>query len=93
HLPTPLPIPHVSGKRVFLGHTPQAGGEILNCPHLVGVDTYCFGGGFLTAMDLESQKVTQADRHGHIRKVPIEHVIHAAHKCLAWLGQRGRKKK
>jgi serine/threonine protein phosphatase 1 len=92
HLPTPIPIPHCSGKRMFLGHTPQAGGEILLHDHLVVVDTYCFGGGYLTAMNLETQQIVQTDRHGHVRRVPIEHVIHAAHRCLDWLRNRGRKK-
>lgn len=90
HLPVPIPIPHVSGKRVFLGHTPQASGEILNHSHLVVVDTYCFGGGYLTAMDLETQQVVQADKHGHVRRVPIEYVWYAAKQCFQWL-RRGQK--
>lgn len=90
HLPLPVPIPHVSGKRVFLGHTPQPTGEVLHHPHLVVVDTYCFGGGYLTAMDLESQKVIQTDKHGHVRRVPIEYVFHAAQQCVDWLRRRRR---
>ena len=90
HLPLPVPIPHVSGKRVYLGHTPQPSGEILNHPHLVVVDTYCFGGGYLTAMDLDTDQITQTDKHGHVRRVPIEHVFHAAQRCFEWL--RGLRK-
>ncbi|MCM2371923.1 metallophosphoesterase family protein [Aporhodopirellula aestuarii] len=88
HLPKPLPIPHVSGKRVYLGHTPQPSGEILCHAHLVGVDTYCFGGGFLTAVNLETHKVTQADLHGHVRRVPIEHLLHAISGCIGWLRRK-----
>lgn len=85
HLPTPLPLPHESGKRVFLGHTPQPHGDVLLLEHLGVIDTYCFGGGYLTAFDLDRCKVVQADRHGHVRRVPIEHLLVAAKRCLKWL--------
>ncbi|EMI44775.1 metallophosphoesterase family protein [Rhodopirellula sp. SWK7] len=88
HLPNPVPMPHVSGKRVYLGHTPQPSGEILCHAHLVGVDTYCFGGGYLTAVNLETHSVTQADRHGHVRRVPIEHLLHALTGCIRWLRKK-----
>lgn len=71
HLPSPPlppPAPHLSGKRVFVGHTPQAHGSVLNLGHLVCVDTYCFGGGYLTAMDVVSDELIQVDRHGHQRR-------------------------
>ncbi len=68
HLTIPPPPPHQSGKRVFVGHTPQAGGNILDFGHLVCVDTYCFGGGFLTALDVDSFDVVQANLHGHLRR-------------------------
>jgi len=71
HLQYPYPAPHISGKRAYVGHTPQAGGEILHLGHLVCLDTYCFGGGYLTAMELSSGHVIQADRHGHLRRAPI----------------------
>ena len=69
--PTAWPGPHCSGKRVFVGHTPQPNGEVLNLGHVVCVDTYCFGGGWLTAMDIDSHDVLQASRHGHLRRVPV----------------------
>ena len=47
HLCVDIPIPHHSGKTVFVGHTPQAGGRVLDLGHLVCMDTYCFGGGYL----------------------------------------------
>ncbi len=67
HLTGPLPA-HVSGKRVFVGHTPQANGAVLNVGHFVCVDTYCFGGGWLTAFDLDSEETVQVSRHGHTRR-------------------------
>lgn len=68
---TVWPGPHISGKRVYLGHTPQPSGEVLDLGHLACIDTYCFGGGWLTAMDLDSHQVVQASRHGHLRRVPL----------------------
>ena len=68
HLPAIHPMPHHSGKRVIVGHTPQANHEVLDIGHLVCLDTYCFGGGWLTAFDLSTNEVWQANRHGHIRR-------------------------
>jgi serine/threonine protein phosphatase 1 len=69
--PTSWPGPHCSGKRVYVGHTPQPNGEVLNLGHVVCIDTYCFGGGWLTAMDIDSQHILQASKHGHLRRVPL----------------------
>jgi serine/threonine protein phosphatase 1 len=65
---TEVPAPHCSGKRVFVGHTPQPGGRVLDYGHVVLMDTYCFGGGWLSAMDLDSDEVYQVSRHGHARR-------------------------
>lgn len=71
HLPTPVPPPHQSGKRVFVGHTPQASGQILDAGHVVCLDTYCFGGGYLTAFEVGSDEIVQTDIHGHPRRAPL----------------------
>lgn len=68
--PTLWPGPHCSGKRVYVGHTPQPNGEVLNLGHVVCVDTYCFGSGWLTAMDIDSYQILQASKHGHLRRIP-----------------------
>jgi serine/threonine protein phosphatase 1 len=90
HLPPHPPPPHASGKRVFLGHTPQPGGEVLLLPHLVCVDTYCFGGGYLTAMNLDNQTLIQVNRHGHVRKVPLARLIGELARCGRWLAKPKR---
>ena len=59
HLSDFLPGPHKSGKRVIVGHTPQTHGGILDFGHLVCIDTYCFGGGNLTALDIFTNKIWQ----------------------------------
>ena len=62
------PGPHVSGKRVVVGHTSQKNGEILDLGHLVCIDTHCYGGGWLTALDVENNTLWQADQQGHMRQ-------------------------
>ena len=62
------PGPHESGKTVIVGHTSQKGGEILDLGHLVCIDTYCHGSGRLTALDVRTGEVWQADREGRVRR-------------------------
>ncbi|MDA1053765.1 MAG: metallophosphoesterase family protein [Planctomycetota bacterium] len=68
HVIYTLPGRHCSGKTAIVGHTPQGSGEILDMGYLVCIDTYCFGGGWLTALDVESGKVWQANRDGELRR-------------------------
>ncbi|MDB5340674.1 MAG: serine/threonine protein phosphatase [Planctomycetaceae bacterium] len=58
---------HVSGKTVVVGHTPQVSGLVLNRGFLVGIDTDCSRGGWLTALNVNNQVVTQANQEGRIR--------------------------
>ncbi len=67
HLNTRTPVRHVSGKRAIVGHTPQTSGEILDLGHLLCIDTFCFGGAWLTAVDVESGTVWQANNKGELR--------------------------
>lgn len=82
---TEVPPPHCSGKRVIVGHTPQGSGKVLNHGHFVCVDTYCFGGGWLTAMDLDTDDVIQVNRHGHARRDMSSKIAKVLKK---WLGAR-----
>ena len=67
HLVYTMPAPHESGKIAIVGHTPQGSGEILDCGHVICIDTYCVGGGWLTALELETGEIWQADRDGNLR--------------------------
>ncbi|TWT98436.1 metallophosphoesterase family protein [Stieleria varia] len=87
HLTHPLPPPHSSGKRVFVGHTPQPGGVVLDMGYLVCVDTYCFGHGYLTAMNVATNEMYQVDRKGFRRRVPAEDFIAG----VRWAWKRVRK--
>jgi serine/threonine protein phosphatase 1 len=65
----PIPKPHRSGKVAVLGHTPQKNGEILDLGYVKCIDTFCHGGGWLTALEVESGRhVWQANMAGEMRK-------------------------
>ena len=67
HLSNHRPGPHLSGKIGVVGHTPQVNGEILDLGHLLCIDTYCYGGGWLTALDITSGNYWQANNVGELR--------------------------
>jgi serine/threonine protein phosphatase 1 len=62
------PGPHDSGKVVIVGHTSQKKGQILDLGHLICIDTFCYGGGWLTALDVESGDVWQTNESGKVRR-------------------------
>jgi serine/threonine protein phosphatase 1 len=66
HLSWPLLRPHCSGKTVIVGHTPQTLGIVADFGHLVCIDTFCFGGGNLSAYDVETKSVLQVNSHGQL---------------------------
>jgi calcineurin-like phosphoesterase family protein len=59
--------PHCSGKVAVVGHTPQSSGEILDLGFLKCIDTYCHGGGWLTALEVHTGQVWQVDNSGKLR--------------------------
>jgi serine/threonine protein phosphatase 1 len=67
HLLAALPPRHESGKTAIVGHTAQRSGEIMDLDHVVCIDTYCHGGGWLTALDVDAWDVWQADKQGRMR--------------------------
>jgi len=67
-LKTSVPGPHVSGKKVIVGHSAQASFEVLNLGHVVCIDTKCYGGGWLTAMDVATGELWQANGRGEMRR-------------------------
>jgi Calcineurin-like phosphoesterase len=64
----PSPEPHCSGKMAIVGHTPQKGGEILDLGFLKCIDTFCHGGGWLTALEVNTGQLWQANQDGELRK-------------------------
>ncbi|MFK7909276.1 MAG: metallophosphoesterase family protein [Akkermansiaceae bacterium] len=58
--------PHCSGKTVICGHTIQ--GDLPNNQgHAVCLDTCAYGGGWLSAMDVDSGKIWQTNEQGESR--------------------------
>ena len=90
HLGPFFPAPHQSGKRVYVGHTPQSAGNILDLGYLVCLDTYCFGRGFLTAINLDTTELTQVDYHGHLRRPNQGPLIQWLGKKISQLSARWR---
>ena len=62
-----MAVPHASGKVAVVGHTPQSSGEVLDLGFLLGLDTNCVRGGWLTARDVGSGQTWQADAGGRLR--------------------------
>ena len=61
------PEAHQSGKTAVVGHTTQRNGEILDLGYLKCIDTFCHGGGWLTALEVNSGDVWQANQLGELR--------------------------
>jgi serine/threonine protein phosphatase 1 len=61
------PRPHDNGKTAIVGHTSQKSGEICDLGHVICIDTFCYGGGWLTALDVGNGTIWQADRFGKLR--------------------------
>jgi len=62
---------HCSGKTVVVGHTRQKDGNVLDLGFLVCIDTNCCGGGWLTALDVSTGEVWQANQRGEVRRTRL----------------------
>lgn len=54
--------PHQSGKIVVCGHTAQKSGRPVHRGHAICIDTWVYGKGWLTCLDLESGQYWQANQ-------------------------------
>lgn len=64
-----VPGPHYSGKTAVVGHTANRAGEVLDVGHLLCIDTCCYGGGWLTAVELHSRTFWQVSQQGQLREL------------------------
>ncbi len=62
------PAGHCSGKVAIVGHTAQKSGEVLDLGILKCIDTFCHRGGFLTALDVTTGQLWQANQAGELRR-------------------------
>jgi serine/threonine protein phosphatase 1 len=63
-----LAKPHCSGKTAIVGHTSQKDGEILDLGFVKCIDTFCCGGGWLTALEPRTGQVWQVNERGQLRR-------------------------
>ena len=61
------PKPHHSGKIIVCGHTRQLSGEPLDLGFLICVDTWVYGQGWLTCLDVGTGQIWQANQLGQKR--------------------------
>jgi serine/threonine protein phosphatase 1 len=59
--------PHFSGKVMVCGHTKQRSGLPRNLGHTICLDTWVYGNGWLTCLDVKTGQLWQANRRGELR--------------------------
>lgn len=64
--------PHDSGRIMICGHTAQRSGVPLNLGHAICLDTWVYGPGWLTCLEIETGTVWQANQAGRMRKSTLE---------------------
>ena len=69
-----LTAPHISGKVMVCGHTRQKSARPLNVGHAICLDTGAYKSGWLTALDVGSGLVRQANQDGRQRQFMIDDV-------------------
>jgi serine/threonine protein phosphatase 1 len=61
------PIAHYSGKTVICGHTNQKSGKPVHFGHTICIDTWAWGKGWLTCLDVETGQFWQANGRGQYK--------------------------
>lgn len=67
HLEPTFSRPHESGKIMVCGHTRQCNGVPLNLGHAICLDTWAYGPGWLTCLDVATGHYWQANQKGEQR--------------------------
>jgi serine/threonine protein phosphatase 1 len=65
------PRRHCSGKITICGHTHQPNGLPISNGNAICIDTWVYGDGWLTALDLATHRYLQANQSGEIREGEI----------------------
>jgi serine/threonine protein phosphatase 1 len=69
--------PHDSGKVMICGHTQQRLGVPLNLGHSVCLDTWAYGDGWLTCLDVTSGRLWQTNQKGERRSAHLDDFLTA----------------
>ena len=64
--------PHFSGKTLVVGHTSQKSGLPRHLGHTVCIDTFAWGGGWLSALIIEARLIVQASEDGRVRELELD---------------------
>ncbi len=66
------PEPHCSGKTLICGHTAQKSGRPRNYGHTICLDTWVYGDGWLTCLEVASGRYWQGNERGETREGRLE---------------------
>lgn len=66
------PKPHFSGRTMVCGHTAQRTGIPNNIGHAVCIDTWVYGPGWLTCLDVDTGDYWQANTSGELRRRSLQ---------------------
>ncbi|HEY1084194.1 MAG TPA: metallophosphoesterase family protein [Prosthecobacter sp.] len=64
-------FPHVSGKTMICGHTAQKNGRPALHPKAICIDTWAYGGGWLTCLDVTAGMFYQTNQEGEMRQFSL----------------------
>lgn len=64
--------PHISGKIMVCGHTNQKSGLPVNLGHAICIDTWVYGKGWLTCLDVTNGLLFQANQAGQQRQLRVD---------------------
>lgn len=68
-----FPWSHESGKTVICGHSSQKSGEIFDGETAICIDTFAYGGGWLSCLDADSRRYWQVNVIGKVRTGILGH--------------------
>ena len=66
------PPKHQSGKIMVCGHTSQKSGVPISNGNAICIDTWAFGSGWLTCLDIDSGKLWQSNERGENREMWLD---------------------
>lgn len=58
---------YIEDRTVICGHTSRKNGEVADFGHTICIDTYAYGGKWLTCLNAETNEILQANNKGEIR--------------------------
>lgn len=68
----PEPQPYALNKTVICGHTARKNGLIADFGHTICIDTFAWGGQWLTCLDVETRQFWQTNEKGEMRKGSLD---------------------